>query len=148
MQRQWMESINESHWTFTAVGRFGVVCPGAGTLEPLQLASPPWSETTHALQSCRKREKHLKFYWSPVQRVPSTPFSMTGPSPLTSPHFVFLSIFPILSLISHFIVFDTSSALPALSSCLTLFLHCSKSFQLATCGKPDSKYVNKNTILR
>lgn len=56
-----------------------------------QLAGPPWIETTHALQSCRKREKHLKFYWSPVQSVPSTPSSMTGPSPLTSPHFVFLS---------------------------------------------------------
>lgn len=89
-----------------------------------QLAGPPWIETTHALQSCRKREKHLKFYWSPVQSVPSIPSSMTGPSPLTSPHFVFLSISPILLLISRFIVFDTSFALPApsftsLYSCIT-----------------------------
>lgn len=88
-----------------------------------QLASPPWIKTTHALQSCRKKEKHLKFYWSPVQSVPRTPSSMTGPSPLTSPHFVFLSFSPILSLISRFIVFDTSSALPcllaSLYSCIT-----------------------------
>lgn len=121
-------------------------CRDTGTAFNWQ--EPPRIETTHALQSCRKREKHLKFYWSPVQSVPSPPSSMTGPSPLTSPHFVFLSISPILSLISHFILFDTSSALPALSSCFSLFLLYSKSFQPATCGKPDSKYVNQSLILR
>lgn len=121
-------------------------CRDTGTLFNWQ-ALPELKRLMHS-SPVRKREKHLKFYWSPVQSVPSPPCSMTGPSPLTSPHFVFLSISPILSLISHFILFDTSSALPALSSCFSLFPLYSKSFQPATCGKPDSKYVNQNLILR
>lgn len=35
-----MESINESDWTFAAVQRFGVVCPGAGTLELFSIGEP------------------------------------------------------------------------------------------------------------
>lgn len=117
-----MESINESDWTFPAVQRFGTVCyTGAGILwNSFHLSSPSWIETTHELQGGKKRAEN---FIGPQRKLNlALVLLMTGPCPshLTLSFAPYISL--ILSLISCYLIFYTSSTLPPQSFYLGFFL--------------------------